>query len=135
MPPVRLALYAVTCAVLAMTAHAIFVRPPPLALAAGALAADALLVVGGALVLPWRVYSDALLRGPRGARGVALTFDDGPHPRWTPAILELLARRGLRATFFVVGRKVEQHPGVVKAILEQGHAVELHSYAHDRFFS
>jgi peptidoglycan/xylan/chitin deacetylase (PgdA/CDA1 family) len=66
---------------------------------------------------------------------VALTFDDGPHPRWTPRILEILASRGVRATFFVVGRKVEQYPDVVRAIVDAGHGVGLHSYAHDRLFS
>lgn len=135
MPPLRMALYGATGAVLALTARSVFVRPLPLGWAVAALAAYCALLVGGVLVLGWQVYADALVRGPRGARGVALTFDDGPHPRWTPAILELLASRGLKATFFVVGRKVDAHPDVVRAIVEGGHSVGLHSYAHDRFFS
>jgi peptidoglycan/xylan/chitin deacetylase (PgdA/CDA1 family) len=64
-----------------------------------------------------------------------LTFDDGPHPFWTARILDLLREHGATATFFVVGRKVESHPEVVRAILQQGHRVELHSYAHDRLLS
>ena len=82
-----------------------------------------------------RVFADAVVRAPRGAEGVALTFDDGPHPTWTPRVLEILARRRARATFFVIGRKVEEHPELARAILDGGHALELHSYAHDRFLS
>jgi peptidoglycan/xylan/chitin deacetylase (PgdA/CDA1 family) len=82
------------------------------------------------------VYADAVVRGPKDARGVALTFDDGPHPRWTRAVLDALAARGTRgATFFVVARKAEQHPDVVREIRERGHSVEVHSYAHDRLFA
>jgi peptidoglycan/xylan/chitin deacetylase (PgdA/CDA1 family) len=66
---------------------------------------------------------------------VALTFDDGPHPRWTLRVLDLLAERGAHATFFLMGRKAEAYPEVVRAILERGHSVGLHSYAHDRFFA
>jgi peptidoglycan/xylan/chitin deacetylase (PgdA/CDA1 family) len=87
------------------------------------------------LVLRWRVFVDAVVRGPRNARGIALTFDDGPHPQWTPRILAVLAQHRVTATFFVVGRKVEAHPDVVRAIAGAGHAVGLHSYAHDRLFS
>jgi peptidoglycan-N-acetylglucosamine deacetylase len=93
------------------------------------------LLLSGVLVLRWRVFVDAVVRGPRSARGIALTFDDGPHPHWTPRILAVLAQHGVTATFFVVGRKVEAHPDVVRAIVDAGHAVGLHSYAHDRFFS
>jgi peptidoglycan/xylan/chitin deacetylase (PgdA/CDA1 family) len=64
-----------------------------------------------------------------------LTFDDGPHPLWTPRVLRVLAEHGAVATFFVAGHKVDAHPHVVRAILEAGHAVGLRSYAHDRLFS
>jgi peptidoglycan/xylan/chitin deacetylase (PgdA/CDA1 family) len=87
------------------------------------------------LVLRWRVFVDAIVRGPRGARGVALTFDDGPDPLWTPRILDVLARHHAVATFFVIGRKAEAHPDLVRAILRAGHSVGLHSYEHDRLFA
>ena len=135
MPPLRVALYAATAALLGMTGYAVLARPPPLGWAAAALAGYAALLLGGVLVLRWRVFADAVVQGPRGARGVVLTFDDGPHPRWTPVVLEALAARGVKATFFVVGRKAEEHPEVVRRIRDHGHAVELHSYAHDRLFS
>ncbi len=61
---------------------------------------------------------------------VALTFDDGPDPTWTPQVLDVLAEAGVEATFFVVGEAVEDHPGLTAAIVEQGHSVQNHSQTH-----
>jgi peptidoglycan/xylan/chitin deacetylase (PgdA/CDA1 family) len=76
------------------------------------------------LDLPRRLPSEV------AARGVALTFDDGPHPSGTPAVLEALARAGARATFFVVGEQVERRPALVREVVSAGHAVALHGYRH-----
>jgi peptidoglycan-N-acetylglucosamine deacetylase len=65
-----------------------------------------------------------------GAAGVALTFDDGPHPEGTPAVLEVLAGAGARATFFVIGEQVERRPELVARIVAAGHQVALHGYRH-----
>ncbi|HEY2006328.1 MAG TPA: polysaccharide deacetylase family protein [Solirubrobacteraceae bacterium] len=65
-----------------------------------------------------------------GARGVALTFDDGPHPEGTPAILEGLARADARATFFVVGEQVRRRPALLAEIEAAGHLVALHGDRH-----
>ncbi|MFL5859847.1 MAG: polysaccharide deacetylase family protein [Solirubrobacteraceae bacterium] len=65
-----------------------------------------------------------------GARGVALTFDDGPHPEGTPAVLEVLAGAGARATFFLVGEQVERRPALAARIVEAGHLVALHGHRH-----
>jgi len=135
MPPARAALYIATPAMLAWTVHAVVERPPSLAWAAIALAGYVALLLAGILVLRLRVFVDAVVGGPRGARGIALTFDDGPHPLWTPRVLRVLADHGAVATFFVAGHKVDAHPHVVRAILEAGHTVGLHSYADDRLFS
>ena len=135
MPPARFAMYAASAGVAAVVVGALLRRTPPLAWAACAMAAYVVLLVGGAFVLKWQVFADAIVRGPRWARGVVLTFDDGPHPHWTPRVLDILQARGARATFFVVGRKAEEHPEVVRAILARGHEVGLHSYAHDRLFA
>ena len=62
--------------------------------------------------------------------GVALTFDDGPHPDGTPAMLETLARANARATFFVVGEQVQRRPALVAEIAAAGHTVALHCYRH-----
>jgi len=60
--------------------------------------------------------------------GVLLTFDDGPHPEGTPAVLEALGRR--RAVFFMVGEQVERYPAVAAAVAAAGHEVALHGYRH-----
>jgi peptidoglycan/xylan/chitin deacetylase (PgdA/CDA1 family) len=66
----------------------------------------------------------------RPRRTVALTFEDGPDPTWTPKLLEVLARHKATATFFVVGAKVIDHPEVVEATITAGHEVGNHGYAH-----
>ena len=66
----------------------------------------------------------------RNSRVVALTFDDGPHPEHTPALLEVLADEGVVATFFVTGLEVARYPTVAKQIVEAGHQIANHSYNH-----
>jgi len=61
---------------------------------------------------------------------VAITFDDGPHPEGTPAVLELLAGAGARATFFVIGEQVQRRPALAAEIVRQGHAIALHGHHH-----
>jgi peptidoglycan-N-acetylglucosamine deacetylase len=61
---------------------------------------------------------------------IALTFDDGPDPRYTPAILDELARAGVRATFFVIGANAEKHPDLVRRIFAEGHDIGNHTYTH-----
>jgi peptidoglycan-N-acetylglucosamine deacetylase len=62
-----------------------------------------------------------------------LTFDDGPDPEHTPPLLDLLRTHGIKATFFVVGEKVEQHPHIVERMVREGHAIGNHSYSHWSF--
>lgn len=71
-----------------------------------------------------------LTRSLPGADGVVLTFDDGPHPEGTPAMLEILARAGARATFFVVGEQVRRRPALLGEIETAGHLVALHGDRH-----
>jgi peptidoglycan/xylan/chitin deacetylase (PgdA/CDA1 family) len=78
-------------------------------------------------VLPRRMLLD---RGPRGGQYVYFTFDDGPHPEYTPRLLDELAAHCLRATFFVIGSQVQQHPQIVRRILAEGHALGSHSWSH-----
>jgi len=63
-------------------------------------------------------------------RVVALTFDDGPHPKITPWILDQLDRVGAKATFFLVGKQVDLYPELVREILARGHTIASHSYTH-----
>ncbi len=67
-------------------------------------------------------------RGPRGT--VALTFDDGPHPVFTPQVLDVLKEKRVKATFFVVGKHVEKYPEVAQRIIKEGHDIANHTYAH-----
>lgn len=66
---------------------------------------------------------------PDGA-GVALTFDDGPHPDGTPSVLDQLSRAKAHATFFLIGEQVERRPALVAEIAAAGHVVALHGYRH-----
>lgn len=61
---------------------------------------------------------------------VALTFDDGPHPIFTPQILDLLAKYKAKATFFAAGNKVERFPEVLKRVAKEGHEIANHTYSH-----
>ena len=65
------------------------------------------------------------------ARPVALTFDDGPNPQWTPKILAALAQAHVQATFCLIGRQAEQYPQLVKAIVDGGHTLCNHTWDHD----
>jgi cellulose synthase/poly-beta-1,6-N-acetylglucosamine synthase-like glycosyltransferase/peptidoglycan/xylan/chitin deacetylase (PgdA/CDA1 family) len=68
------------------------------------------------------------VRIPR--RTIALTFDDGPDPRWTPQVLDVLRRHGAHATFFVIGGHVAEHPGLVTRTVREGNEVGSHTYTH-----
>ncbi len=65
-------------------------------------------------------------------RKIALTFDDGPHPVYTPKLLDGLKERGITATFFLIGRNAEAYPDVVRRIYEEGHLIGNHTYSHVR---
>lgn len=70
-------------------------------------------------------------RGPNTRRPeVALTFDDGPDPDATPRVLDLLEERAMRATFFLTGERVEEHPELVREIRRRGHEIGTHGHSH-----
>ncbi|MBQ7838928.1 MAG: polysaccharide deacetylase family protein [Lachnospiraceae bacterium] len=66
----------------------------------------------------------------KNAGKIALTFDDGPHPFYTQQLLEGLAERGVKATFFVTGEHAELHPDVIRQMNEEGHLIGNHTYSH-----
>ncbi|MGD9495025.1 MAG: polysaccharide deacetylase family protein [Armatimonadota bacterium] len=74
----------------------------------------------------------AIFHGRRESNLVALTIDDGPHPLVTPLMLAILKREGVRATFFVVGQKVEQFPALARMALRGGHELANHAYSNRR---
>ena len=61
---------------------------------------------------------------------LALTFDDGPDPRWTPAILDVLKRENVPATFFIIGKNGQAYPDLVRRIVNEGHEIGNHTYTH-----
>ncbi|MDT0530100.1 polysaccharide deacetylase family protein [Micromonospora sp. DSM 115977] len=83
------------------------------------------------LVRPLPPKLPAGLRRTTGARTVALTFDDGPDPTWTPKVLDRLRAAKVTATFCVVGRQARRHPDLVRRIVREGHQLCNHSWNHD----
>jgi peptidoglycan/xylan/chitin deacetylase (PgdA/CDA1 family) len=80
-------------------------------------------------VVPGLASRFGILRRHEGS-GVALTFDDGPHPQGTPIVLEVLREAGAPATFFLAGEQVVRRPGLAAEIVAAGHRVELHCHRH-----
>lgn len=66
----------------------------------------------------------------QGDKRIALTFDDGPHPVYTPRLLDGLKKRGVKATFFVVGENAQNNPDIIKRMNKEGHLVGNHTYDH-----
>ena len=129
------------CASLGVHAGALallLARPSAWPWAVGAVLADhALLAAAGltprsALLGPnWTRLPDAAA----GRRHVAITLDDGPDPRITPRVLDLLDERRARATFFCIGERVQRHAELAREMVRRGHSVENHSQRHLNYFS
>jgi peptidoglycan/xylan/chitin deacetylase (PgdA/CDA1 family) len=81
----------------------------------------------GGLEVGWKTYRDTL---PLADHEVILTFDDGPDPKTTPAILDALKAQCVRATFFAIGRNADEHPNLMRREVEEGHNVAYHTYTH-----
>ena len=67
---------------------------------------------------------------PNGSMKLAITFDDGPDPQWTPKLLDILKAKHVPATFFMIGGNMEAHPGLVQRVLAEGHEIGNHTYTH-----
>lgn len=80
----------------------------------------------------YQVFGELYARVETRQRVVALTFDDGPSPANTPALLELLARHRVKATFFMQGQNIERHRELAARVLAEGHQLGNHSYSHQR---
>lgn len=135
MPPARILFYAATFGALALVARSLLIGPVPTWITLATLAAYTAIVLSGVFILRLRMFVDAVCRGPDDARGVALTFDDGPNPTHTPKVLDLLDQAKVKATFFVIGKKAEAHPELVRDIVARGHTLASHGYAHPRTFA
>lgn len=91
------------------------------------------LCVAAAFHPDWGFILPVVSRGRTGRSAVALTFDDGPDPATTPALLQLLDGHDVRGAFFVTGERAGQYGHLIAAILERGHDIGSHSYSHDPF--
>jgi len=76
---------------------------------------------------PWILW-----KGPSDKQEIALTFDDGPHPEYTPETVDILARTGAAAAFFLNGRNALTFPGVVEKLHTAGHVLGVHGFSHRR---
>jgi peptidoglycan/xylan/chitin deacetylase (PgdA/CDA1 family) len=101
---------------------------PPLQEALGPVGFRRLREMVDVVATPVGSIKTVRLAAPR----LALTFDDGPDPRWTPPLLELLAERGVQATFFLLTMRTRRHPSIVADLVAAGHEIALHGDDHTR---
>jgi len=109
-----------------------------LAVAAAAVVLDHLALTLAGLCPRCSLLGPNITRLPEAARRrglVAITLDDGPDPQVTPLVLDMLREAGATASFFLIGRKAEQHPELVARMIAEGHSVENHSWAHSHRFA
>jgi len=98
----------------------------------GAVGAAGLAVGGYAYAAMWpgsRIFGPALI-APKRAGEVALTFDDGPNPKWTPRLLDVLGEHGVKATFFMLGSRAQAEQELVRRVAAEGHLIANHSWNH-----
>ena len=98
----------------------------------GVVAAAGLAVGGYRYASQWpesKLFGTALI-APRGTADLALTFDDGPNPVWTPRLLSVLADHRVKATFFLMGSRAKQEPMLVRRIAAEGHLIGNHTWSH-----
>lgn len=78
-------------------------------------------------------FPRCLWSGANDLKAIALTFDDGPHPDYTPGLLKVLSDYQVQASFFWLGHCVDRYPSLAKAVHQQGHGIGLHGYYHQSF--
>ena len=93
------------------------------------------IIVWGVMDLRLSMFTESVSSVQTQEKLLALTFDDGPDPISTPFVLEALRGADSKATFFVVGEKVERYPEIVRSIAAEGHQIALHSYGHELAYS
>ncbi len=120
----------IACAVSYAAAAVLFPCAGPL-FAAAPLALFLLLCAAAPFLPRFAFYLPIVYRGRRGGASVCLTFDDGPDEAVTPLVLDLLAREGVRASFFLSGERARRHPEIVRMILARGHSIGNHTYHHN----
>lgn len=94
-----------------------------------------LITLSGSFFIQWNYHFTSFHSNPNNTRNqIAITFDDGPNPVYTPVVLDLLAKHKAKATFFCIGKQIEKHPEIVQRILSEGHVIGNHTYSHSKSF-
>lgn len=100
-----------------------------------------ILIISITIFLVWasadigsNIYIKSICKADREDKVVSLTFDDGPDKTITPLVLDILKEYDIKATFFLIGKKAEKYPYLVKRIIAEGHIIANHTYSHSGFF-
>jgi len=93
-----------------------------------------LILLAGMMVLPACTKGNdsgkLIWHGDRSSNHVYMTFDDGPDPKWTPKVLDILKKHHIKATFFLLGERANRYPEIVRRIQNEGHEIGSHTYTH-----
>ncbi len=82
--------------------------------------------------IQWNFFVSAIHSGDNSTQKIALTFDDGPDPNYTPQVLDILKKYNAKATFFLIGKNIKQYPNLAERIVGEGHTVGNHSFSHSQ---
>lgn len=94
-----------------------------------------LITLCGSFFIQWNYHLTSTHCNKKTSKNqIAITFDDGPHPEFTPKALDLLKAHKVKATFFCIGQQVEKHPEILKRIIAEGHLIGNHTYSHSKSF-
>lgn len=88
----------------------------------------------GSYLIQLNFHTKSINRGNKNTKKISITFDDGPNPNITSKLIETLEKHHIKATFFLIGEKIEQNPEIVKLIFEKGHTIGNHSFTHSNLF-
>jgi peptidoglycan-N-acetylglucosamine deacetylase len=88
----------------------------------------------GSSRINFNFYFEVFCKGDPAINGILLTFDDGPDPSVTPEVLDILKKHNVKAVFFLIGKKAEAYPELVRKIFSDGHVIGNHSFHHKNLF-
>jgi peptidoglycan/xylan/chitin deacetylase (PgdA/CDA1 family) len=130
--PLRATFYLATSSAIVAGGATLLGHGPPQGVTGACLAGYLGLLALGVTQPRSRIFGEVVACVPDG---IALTFDDGPHPIYTRQTMDALEAGGARGTFFMIGRKMAEHPDLVREVVARGHAVGAHGYTHDRLYA
>ncbi|MES1219246.1 MAG: polysaccharide deacetylase family protein [Bacteroidota bacterium] len=93
-----------------------------------------LLLFWGSYYVGSNFYFNIICSAKTKQKQIAISFDDGPMPEFTPQVLQILKAHNVPAAFFCIGKRVKEHPELFKKVMEEGHIIGNHSYSHDMWF-